>query len=94
MIGGHVDFYTVGLAVFAPLRNARVGDSIQYVRGDGVTISYVVDWVSDLPFSTDLSPYLGRRANDELILVTCNGTFDQAARRYDLRRLVHAVRTN
>jgi hypothetical protein len=92
MIGGHVDFYTVGLAVFAPLRQAQTGDEIQYVRGDGTTVNYVVDWVTDLPFNTDLSPYLNR-SSDELILVTCNGTFDSAARRYDLRRLVHSVRT-
>jgi hypothetical protein len=92
MIGGHVDYYTVGLAVFAPLRNAQIGDTVRYVTADGSTITYVVDWVRDLPFSTDLSPYLSRRGNDELILVTCNGTFDQALRRYDLRRLVHASR--
>ena len=94
MIGGHVDYYTVGLAVFAPLRSAQTGDVIQYVTGDGTSITYVVDWVSDLPFNTDLSGYLGRRGNDELLLVTCNGTFDQSVRRYDLRRLVHAVRTS
>jgi len=92
MIGGHVDYYTVGLAVFAPLRNAQAGDTIQYVIGDGTTITYTVDWVSDLPFDTNLSGYLGRRGQDELILITCNGTFDSSVRRYDLRRLVHATR--
>jgi hypothetical protein len=94
MIGGHVDFYTVGLAVFAPLRSAQIGDTIFYDRGDGTTVTYAVDWITDLPFDTDLSSYLARRNSDELILVTCTGTFDSAARRYDLRRLVHAVRVN
>jgi hypothetical protein len=50
--------------------------------------------VTDLPFNTDLSSYLSRRNGDELILVTCNGTFDSSVRRYDLRRLVHATRVN
>ncbi len=93
MIGGHVDYYSVGLAVFAPLRQAQSGDTVQYVLGDGTTVTYVIDWISDLPFNADLSGYLGRKGNDELILITCAGTFDSAVRRYDLRRLVHAVRT-
>lgn len=94
LIGGHVDYYSVGLAVFAPLRSARTGDVIEYERGDGVTIRYEVDWVADLPFDESLNGYLVNRGTDEMILVTCNGTFDRAAGRYDLRRLVHAVRTN
>jgi hypothetical protein len=94
MIGGHVDFYTVGLAVFAPLRQAQAGDIIEYHRGDGITITYVVDWVSDLPFSTGLNGYLHNRGVDEILLVTCNGTFDRESRNYDLRRLVHAVRVH
>jgi hypothetical protein len=94
MIGGHVDYYTVGLAIFAPLRNAQPGMSIEYRRGDGVVVKYVVDWVRDVPFNQSLNSYLRNKGPDELILVTCNGTFDLSERRYDLRRLVHAVRVN
>lgn len=93
-IGGHVDFYTVGLAIFAPLRNAQPGMSVEYHRGDGVVVRYVVDWVRDIPFNQSLNTYLTNRGPDELLLMTCNGTFDQSVRRYDLRRLVHAVRVN
>jgi hypothetical protein len=94
MIGGHVDYYSVGLAIFAPLRSAQAGQTIEYHRADGVVVKYVVDWVRDLPFNQSLNGYLRNRGTDELILVTCNGTFDLEARRYDLRRLVHAVRVN
>jgi hypothetical protein len=94
MIGGHVDYYYVGLAVFAPLRSAQPGQTVEYHRGDGVVIKYVVDWVRDLPYNQNLTGYLRNRGRDELLLVTCNGTFDYSARRYDLRRLVHAVRVN
>jgi hypothetical protein len=93
-IGGHVDYYSVGLAVFAPLRSAQPGMQVEYRRGDGAVIKYVVDWVRDVPFNQGLNGYLTNRGRDELLLMTCNGTFDQAARRYDLRRLVHAVRVN
>ena len=94
MIGGHVDYYYVGLAVFAPLRNAKAGMEIDYKRGDGIVVKYVIDWVKDVPFNQSLNSYLRNRGPDELMLVTCNGTFDYNVRRYDLRRLVHAVRIN
>lgn len=93
-IGGHVDYYSVGLAIFAPLRSAQPGMSVEYRRGDGVVIKYVVDWVKDVPFNQSLNSYLSSRGRDELLLMTCNGTFDYSVRRYDLRRLVHAVRVN
>ena len=92
-IGGHVDYYSVGLAIFAPLRSAQAGMTFEYHRGDGVVVKYVVDWVRDVPFNQSLNSYLTSRG-DELLLMTCNGTFDQTVRRYDLRRLVHAVRVN
>jgi hypothetical protein len=92
-IGGHVDYYSVGLAIFAPLRSAQPGMSIEYHRGDGQVVKYVVDWVKDIPFDQSLNSYFTGRG-DALLLMTCNGTFDQTARRYDLRRLVHAVRAN
>jgi hypothetical protein len=91
-IGGHVDYYYVGLAVFAPLRNAQPGMTVEYHRADGIVVKYVINWVKDIPFDQSLNPYLTARGADELLLMTCNGTFDQVARRYDLRRLVHAVR--
>jgi Sortase domain len=94
MIGGHVDYYVVGLAIFAPLRSAQPGQSIEYQRGDGVVIKYVVDWVKDVPFNQSLNSYLHSKGRDELILITCNGTFDPTVHRYDLRRLVHAIRVN
>ena len=94
IIGGHVDFYSVGAAVFAPLRSAQPGHMFEYHRADGTVVKYRVDWVKDVPFDQNLTSYLTNRGPDELILVTCNGRFDQTVGRYDLRRLVHAVRVN
>ncbi len=48
----------------------------------------------DISFDRPLNSFLINRGPDELILVTCNGRFDQSVGRYDLRRLVHAVRVN
>ncbi len=94
VIGGHVDFYSVGAAVFAPLRSAQPGNTFEYHRADGQVVQYRVDWVKDVSFDQILNSYLVNRGPDELILITCNGRFDQSAGRYDQRRLVHAVRVN
>ncbi len=90
LIGGHVDYYVVGLAVFAPLRKAQVGDTVEYWQGD-TKYTYVVDWVTDIPYDDGLSQYLvhGEKA---LLLITCNGIFNKAEYGgYNERRLVHAV---
>ena len=92
LVGGHVDYYVVGLAVFAPLRAAQVGDVLEYWDGM-VKYTYVVDWVGDIDFNQSLNPYVQNNGGPPaLLLITCNGTFDRAQfGGYNLRRLVHAV---
>lgn len=90
LIGGHVDYYVVGLAVFAPLRKAQVGDTVEYWQGD-TKFTYVVDWVTDIPYTEGLSQYL-THGTKALLLITCNGIFNKAEYGgYNQRRLVHAV---
>jgi hypothetical protein len=90
MIGGHVDYHVIGRAVFWPLKEAQVGDIIEYHLADGSKLTYLVDWVADVPFEQNLTPLL-ETSEEAIILVTCNGVFDRETRNYDLRRLVHAV---
>jgi hypothetical protein len=92
LVGGHVDYYEVGLAVFAPLRRAQVGDVIEYWDGE-IKYTYVVDWVGDIDFYQSLNPYVQQNGGPpSLLLITCNGTFDRTQfGGYNLRRLVHAV---
>lgn len=90
LIAGHIDFYSVGAAVFYPLRSAQVGDLIQYERGDGVVVAYVVQWIADVPPSYDWGSLASSR-QDAIALITCIGTFDRTIRQYDLRRIVYAV---
>ncbi len=93
LISGHVD-YICCFAVFAPLRQVQNGDEIDYVRGVGVTVTYTVDWFADLPPDYNWNSLAASTAQDTIVLITCNGTFDQTARAYNQRRVVHAVRTN
>jgi hypothetical protein len=51
----------------------------------------VVDWVTDIPYSETLTPYL-QGGGSSLLLITCNGVFDRGQfGGYNLRRLVHAT---
>lgn len=93
MVGGHVDFYEHGEAVFWPLKVAEVGQTVEYWDGD-VKHTYVIDLVTDLPFDQSLNSYL-EAPGEAILLVTCNGTFDREQfGGYDLRRLVRAVPQN
>ena len=91
VIGGHLDFY-VGPAVFWDLAQVKAGDKIQY-RDGNLTYSYVVDWVTQVPFSESLNAYIESSSEDSVILITCFGVFDRVRfGGYNLRTLVHAVR--
>ena len=93
-IAGHVDYYSYGLAVFAPLRYVQVGDVVEYRRGDGVTVTYSVQWYADYAPSDDWGSLVATTAEDSLTLVTCNGVFNSSAREYSHRRVVRAVRVS
>ena len=90
VIAGHVD-YICCLAVFAPLRNVKEGDLIDYYTGDGDRFTYAVSWYGDFEDDTNWNSLI-MGGNDVLTLFTCNGTFDWSAHNYDHRRVVRAVR--
>ena len=90
VIAGHVD-YICCLAVFAPLRNVKEGDLIDYITGDGSRYTYSVQWFADYPEDSDWNSVV-TGGNDVLTLFTCNGTFNSAVHSYDHRRVVRAIR--
>jgi LPXTG-site transpeptidase (sortase) family protein len=90
-IAGHLDFRYYGLAVFGHLDQLQPGDVIDYYRGDGVLVSYVVDWVEDMDPSTNFGLLAQNGSVDAMILITCNGTFDWDVEEYSARRVVHAT---
>lgn len=92
LIAGHVDYYYVGAAIFAPLRDILEGDVATYHRADGVAVTYVVDWVTDLPNDYGFGELARSGSADTLILITCNGDFNYATGEYSHRRVVHLTR--
>ena len=92
MVSGHVDYRTVGAAVFYNLRNVRMGDVIQYRRTDGQIVRYSVSYVDDILPGADWDPIVSAGGPEKITLITCNGEFNSATREYSHRRVVQAVR--
>ena len=90
VMSGHVD-WGGRPAVFWGLRALRAGDPI-LVRGtDGVTHTYTVDWNETYTWQdAPLDRIVGPSEESLLTLITCDGVFDPASRRYSDRRVVRA----
>jgi Sortase domain len=92
LIAGHYDYYVIGPAVFWDIAKLKAGDVIQYWQGD-VEYTYVVDWVTAVPYTQPLNSYIESSSGDTLMLLTCYGVFDrQQYGGYNQRTLVHTVR--
>jgi hypothetical protein len=54
VLAGHVDYHPNFTAVFWTLRQATVGMKIDYYRGDGVLVTYAIDWISSSTGDDDI----------------------------------------
>ncbi len=93
-LAGHLDYRPYYPAVFYNLARAREGDAIEYRRADGVVKKFTVAWFASIPFEQDLSEYLKSSNPESLILITCDGTFNESAGGYTNRAIVYAVAAN
>ena len=96
VMGGHVDYWTVGPAVFSGLGALATGEVIEVTDAAGNAYAYAVEWVRAYPV-TDLTPgqlreIVGPTDEPSLTLITCGGTFDRARGEYLLRLVVRATR--
>src|SRR5215203_1441472 len=79
VMGGHVDYWTVGPAVFSGLGTLAEGEEIKVTDAAGTAYAYVVEWVRAYPVA-DLTPgqlreIVGPTEKPSLTLVTCTGDF-------------------
>ncbi|WP_328593528.1 sortase domain-bontaining protein [Goekera deserti] len=91
LIAGHVDDFT-GPAVFFRLRELAVGDEVEVVRADNTVAVFVVsdmDQYAKSAFPAD--EVYAPVADSEIVLITCTGSFDSAARSYDDNLVVRAT---
>ena len=91
VIGGHVDYRSVGPAVFWRLRELVPGDTLVVVTEDGDERRFrVTEVVSYATASVPLERVFGPAASPRLNLITCDGTFNARERNYDQRLVVYA----
>ncbi|MDP9369018.1 MAG: thermonuclease family protein [Chloroflexota bacterium] len=87
VMAGHVDYWTVGPAVFASLGALGGGEQIVVVGPDGTGATYVVTGVWSVSASTPAEAVIG--GGGTLTLITCTGSFNGVE--YDSRLVVQAV---
>ncbi|MEV0153285.1 class F sortase [Micromonospora sp. NPDC050686] len=95
VIVGHVDSAKIGPAVFFNLGALQPGDTITVARQDGRSVTFTVDQVASVP-KTQFPADQVYGPNDQagLRVVTCGGTFDQAAGSYLNNIVVYATMTS
>ncbi|MFC5992819.1 class F sortase [Pseudonocardia hispaniensis] len=91
VLAGHVDSRAEGIGVFAVLPGLTAGEPVQLRGRDGRMIAYVV--VARRQFAKALLPaeLFARGGPPRLVLITCGGRFDPAARSYDDNVVVYAI---
>jgi len=93
VFSGHVDFASVGAAVFWHLRELGPGDLVEVRLADGTDYQYVV--ISSTAYAGDDAPIadiVGPTGKDTVTIITCTGTFNREVRQYSHRLVVRAER--
>ena len=95
VVVGHVDTRVFGAGVFRGLKGLTAGDVI-HASIDGRVATYVVTRLEVYPAGTDrMAEILGiREGAARLVLITCDGTWDQSVKRYTDRLVVFADRVD
>lgn len=90
ILTGHLDWYDGSLGVFANLKSLKRDDMIEFADPRGTLATYRVLWQrSYVADKAPISEIIGQNLNlREMTLITCDGTFDQAARNYTRRLIV------
>ena len=91
LIAGHVDDHT-GPAVFYKLRELAVGDEVLVTRADNTVAVFTVSDSDQYPKNAFPADQVYAPVDDsEIVLITCTGTFDDAARSYQDNLVVRAT---
>ena len=93
VLAGHVDYAGVGPAVFARVGELAEGDEIEVLGESVKSFRFTVVW-SELydEVTAPVDDIIGPTDEQSVTLITCGGTFDAAAQRYDQRLIVRGER--
>ena len=98
VLAGHVDYWDVGPAVFANLRQLTPGTTIQIAGDDGEVFDYTVAWARNFDVAKELTPaviqrdIVGDTGQESLTLITCGGPFNPDSGEHLARMVVRAER--
>lgn len=91
VIDGHVDYVTIGPAVFWNLRNLKPGDKIQIARQDGKTVTFTVQKTESYDQGNFPTKEVYSNINyPGLRLITCDGNFSYVTHHYSNDLVVFA----
>lgn len=93
VITGHINWYNNAIGVFANLSEVKPGDRISVTDVKGAVIPFVVREIRSydaLAQATDV--FISNDGKAHLNLITCEGEWDRAAKRYSHRLVVFADR--
>ncbi len=91
VIAGHVDDHT-GPAVFFRLRELAAGDEVHVTRADGTVAVFAVTGAQQYAKDAFPADQVYAPVDDsQLVLITCTGAFDEAARSYEDNLVVRAT---
>jgi sortase (surface protein transpeptidase) len=96
VMGGHVDYWNIGPAVFFNLGTLEEGEEIEVTDAAGNAYDYAVEWIRAYPVA-ELTPgqlreIVGPTEDPSLTLITCGGAFDPGRGEYLMRMVVRAAR--
>jgi hypothetical protein len=96
VMGGHVDYWDIGPAVFAGLGRLEKGAEIDVTDAAGERYVYIVEWARDYPVAgltpDQLREIVGPTESPSLTLITCGGEFDYGRGEYLKRLVIRAAR--
>lgn len=90
VINGHVNWWT-GDAVFTHLAQIRVGDQVEIIRADGVSVWFKVTAKRTVPANSRIAALFAPTAASTLTLITCAGIWNPFTQSDTQRLLVSAV---
>ena len=93
VLAGHVDDAQGGPGVFAKLTTLSAGDTIEIQTVSGKTQEYFVFEHKSYPYDTaPLEEIFGPSDEQNLVMITCSGEWDEITRNYSQREVIYAKR--
>jgi hypothetical protein len=96
VMAGHVDYWSVGPAIFWNIRDLLPGDSLRLLGENGESFEYAVEWTYLYDVATELTPeviqneIVADTGQESLTLITCGGEFVPETAEYLQRYVVRA----